>query len=62
MKYGTIAAEDMNLFHFADTPEAALEILQRTLTEQMETVPVAEVPAISHSVKPDEPLKGADKL
>ena len=55
VKYGTIAAEDMKLFHFADSPEAALEILQRTLTEQMETLPVAEVPAISHSVKPDEP-------
>jgi uncharacterized protein (TIGR00730 family) len=52
VKYGTISAEDMNLFHFADTPESALEILQRTLTEQVE-MPEAEVPAISHSVKPD---------
>src|ERR1700742_1207039 len=51
VKYGTIAAEDMNLFHFADTPEAALEILQRTLTEQA-SVPEAEVPAIAPSVKP----------
>ena len=61
VKYGTISAQDMNLFHFADSPEAALEILQRTLTEQVETLPEAEVPAISHSVKPDEPVKGADK-
>ncbi len=28
VKYGTISAEDMELFHFADTPEAAMEILQ----------------------------------
>ena len=56
VKYGTIAADDMNLFHFADSPEAALEILQRTLTEQA-LVPEAEVPAISHSTVPDESLK-----
>jgi uncharacterized protein (TIGR00730 family) len=62
VKYGTISALDMDLFHFADTPEAALEILQRTLTEQVETLPEAEVPAISHSVKSDEPVKGVDKL
>ena len=59
VKYGTIAAEDMNLFHFADTPEAALEILQRTLTEQV-GVPEAEVPAISHSAEPDEPVRKHD--
>ena len=58
VKYGTIAADDMNLFHFADTPEAALEILQRTLTEQTKTEAPepTEVPAISHSTKPDEPV------
>jgi predicted Rossmann-fold nucleotide-binding protein len=52
VKYGTISADDLNLFHFADTPQAALEILQRTLIEQIE-FPEAEVPAISHSVKPE---------
>ena len=57
MKYGTIAAEDMNLFQFADTPEAAMEILQGTLTEQVDLTPEAEVPSISQSVKPDQPVK-----
>src|SRR5580698_3431616 len=53
VKYGTIAAADLELFHFADTPEAAMEILQRALTQQA-AVPEAEIPAISRSVKPDE--------
>jgi uncharacterized protein (TIGR00730 family) len=54
VKYGTVAASDLELFHFADTPESALEILQRALTEQA-AAPELEVPAISHSTKPDEP-------
>jgi predicted Rossmann-fold nucleotide-binding protein len=54
VKYGTISAADVNLFSFADTPEAALEILQRALTEQEEPPSEVEVPAISHSVRPDE--------
>ncbi len=61
VKYGTIAAEDMKLFYFADTPQAALEILQTTLTEQVGT-PEAEVPAISHSVKPDEPIASKEEV
>jgi len=52
VKYETISAEDLKLFHFADTPESAMEILRETLTEQ-ETVPEPEVPAISHTTKPD---------
>jgi uncharacterized protein (TIGR00730 family) len=54
VKYGTISESDMQLFHFADTPDEAMEILRTTLTEQ-ETVAEPEVPAISHSAKPDEP-------
>jgi hypothetical protein len=61
VKYGTIAPEDMNLFQFADTPEAALEILQRTLTEQIGT-PEAEVPAMASSVKPDEPIPSKEQV
>jgi predicted Rossmann-fold nucleotide-binding protein len=53
VKYETISAEDMKLFHFADSPEQAMEILKATLTE-LEAVPEPEVPAISHSAKPDE--------
>jgi uncharacterized protein (TIGR00730 family) len=54
VKYGTIAESDLELFNFADTPENAMETLQRALTEQA-GAPELEVPAISHSVKPDEP-------
>ena len=57
VKYGTIAAADLELFHFADSPEIALDILQHALTEQAE-LPELEVPAISHSAKPDEPATG----
>ena len=32
VKKGTVAAEDLELFHFADTPEAAFQILQESLT------------------------------
>ena len=55
VKYGTISAADLELFHFADTPEAAMQILQRRLTEQA-AAPEGEIPAISHSVKPGEPV------
>jgi len=61
VKYGTISAEDMNLFQFADTPQAALEILQRTLMEQIGT-PEAEVPAIASSVKPDESIPSKEQV
>src|SRR5579863_1318188 len=54
VKYGTISPGDLDLFRFADTPEAAMQILQEALTEQS-AAPEAEIPAISHSVKPDEP-------
>jgi uncharacterized protein (TIGR00730 family) len=53
VKYGTIAAADLELFHFADSPEAAMQILRDALTGQA-AVPEAEIPAISPSVKPDE--------
>jgi len=34
VKYGTISAEDMNLFRFADTPEQAYALLTRHLASQ----------------------------
>jgi uncharacterized protein (TIGR00730 family) len=53
VKYGTISAADLELFHFADTPEAAMEILRTSLTENAGAAE-GEVPAISSSAKPDE--------
>jgi len=58
VKYGTISPEDLNLFHFADTPDAAMQILKDSLLEQP-PAPEGEIPAISHSVKPDEPSPAA---
>jgi uncharacterized protein (TIGR00730 family) len=53
VKYGTISEVDLDLFHFADTPEAAMEILRSSLAENAEMAE-AEVPAISSSAKPEE--------
>ena len=55
VKYGTVSAADLELFHFADSPEAALAILQAKLTTLPERAS-AEVPQISHSTRPDDPL------
>ncbi len=64
VKYGTISPEDMNLFQFADTPDEALALLQNGLTSHAEPSepPEAEVPAISHSVRPDDPPHRDSKL
>ena len=40
---GVIALEDLNLFHFADTPEAAFEILKSHLTEHHLDSPAGSV-------------------
>ncbi len=53
VKYGTIAASDLELFKFADSPEATMQILQAALSEQS-TAPEAEIPSISLSAKSDE--------
>ena len=55
VKYGVISAGDLELFQFADSPEEALGILQAKLTAQADKGD-GEVPAISHSVLPDEPI------
>ncbi|MEP6715762.1 MAG: TIGR00730 family Rossman fold protein [Terriglobia bacterium] len=51
VKYGTIAQADLALFQFADTPDAAMEILKSSLTDQA-AVAEPEVPAISRTSKP----------
>lgn len=55
VKYGVISPEDMNLFEFADTPQAALNVLQRDLTnyylepERALNYPAEETPDIARS-------------
>src|SRR5580692_3904910 len=53
VKYGTISAADLELFHFADTPEAAMQILQEALSRYY-LQDEQDLPGISRSVKPDE--------
>jgi uncharacterized protein (TIGR00730 family) len=53
VKHGVISADDLNLFQFADTPDAAMEILKSGLAEHA-AAPEAEVPAISPSTRPTE--------
>lgn len=54
VRHGTIAAEDLNLFHFADDPDTALRILQKGLPVEMG----GQSPAIA---KNKTPLNGEDK-
>jgi uncharacterized protein (TIGR00730 family) len=55
VKYGMISPEDLNLFQYADTPEAALEILRDGLTkhylepEAPLAEPAREAPSIAKS-------------
>jgi uncharacterized protein (TIGR00730 family) len=45
LRHGMISAEDLQLFEFADTPEAALQVLKTRL----EPVPHGETPCFAHS-------------
>jgi len=45
VRHGTIAAEDLQLFRYADDPAAALAILQHGIQAATE----AHTPAIAHS-------------
>jgi uncharacterized protein (TIGR00730 family) len=55
LRHGTIAPEDLNLFHYADSPVEALAFLQEKLTKYFLTPeteaaePAAEVPEIARS-------------
>jgi hypothetical protein len=55
VKYGTIAPEDLNLFHFADDPESAFQFLKDGLMEEAMQPESAETPSISKSRNPQKP-------
>ena len=55
VKYGMIAEEDLNLFHYADTPESAFEQLKAGLMEYALQPETPETPAISKSRNPQKP-------
>src|SRR5215469_10068671 len=57
IKHGTIAAEDMNLFHYADDPESAFALLKEGLLQytKSEARESPETPAIAKSRNPQKP-------
>ena len=55
VKHGVISPEDLNLFQYADTPDAAFEILKVGLTEHAMKPETPETPAISKSRNPQAP-------
>jgi len=48
VRHGVIAPEDMELFHFADTPQAALDVL----VAKIEAAPGEATPAFAASRMP----------
>ncbi len=55
VRHGMISPQDLDLFQYADTPEAAFDLLKAGLemyTQQPET---PEMPAIAHSRNPHKP-------
>jgi uncharacterized protein (TIGR00730 family) len=56
VKYGTVSAQDLQLFEFVDTPEAAMESLRKHLAEEA-VEPEKETPVISETTKPAVPAK-----
>jgi uncharacterized protein (TIGR00730 family) len=54
VKYGTIAAADLQLFQYADNPAAAFELLQQNLNNALQ-LDTAELPAIAQSRNPQVP-------
>jgi uncharacterized protein (TIGR00730 family) len=54
VKYDMIAPEDLNLFHYADDPKEAFEILKTALLAHLQPE-TTETPAISRSINPQVP-------
>jgi uncharacterized protein (TIGR00730 family) len=54
VKYDMIAPEDLNLFHYADDPNEAFEILKPALLAYLQPE-TQETPAISRSINPQVP-------
>jgi uncharacterized protein (TIGR00730 family) len=52
VKYGMISPEDLDLFHYADDPQSAFELLKEGLTRFAMQPETPELPAISKSRNP----------
>ena len=55
VKYGTISAEDLNLYQYADDPNTAFEILKTALLAHAMQPETPETPSISKSRNPQLP-------
>jgi uncharacterized protein (TIGR00730 family) len=55
VRYGMISPEDLELFHFADDPQTAFELLKAGLTTHAIEAGTPETPAISKSRNPLKP-------
>ncbi|MGA2144175.1 MAG: TIGR00730 family Rossman fold protein [Bryobacteraceae bacterium] len=55
VRHGMISAGDLNLFEYADTPEAAFELLKRGLEMYAHQPETRELPAIARSRNPQKP-------
>jgi uncharacterized protein (TIGR00730 family) len=55
VKYEMISPEDLNLFAYADTPEAAFEVLKTGLMSHASQPETLEMPSISRSRNPLKP-------
>ena len=55
VKYGMISPDDLNLFHFADDPQTAFDLLKPGLQFYAEQQDTFEMPAISRSRNPLKP-------
>jgi uncharacterized protein (TIGR00730 family) len=55
VRHGMISPEDLNLFHYADDPQTAFEVLQAGLLTYALQPETPETPAISKSRNPQKP-------
>jgi uncharacterized protein (TIGR00730 family) len=55
VRHGTISASDLGLFHYADDPASAFEILKQHLLTYAIQAETPETPAISKSRNPQKP-------
>jgi uncharacterized protein (TIGR00730 family) len=55
VKHGMISPEDLNLFHYADDPQTAFELLQAGLMTYALQPDTPEMPSISKSRNPQKP-------
>jgi len=55
VRHGMISPEDLELFHFADDPQTAFELLKAGLTTYAIESATPETPAISKSRNPLKP-------